>query len=386
MVPDISAPPPLRWWNHAWRYLVVVAISGFSWFEVAQWQWDNERWWFWSDLALGLISLVALGWRRKYPVFVAVLTNILTCFAWSAGGAATLALVSLATRRRWREIIPVGIVGLVSGLVLERANPVVDEPLAFTVPFIVLIIGVSIGWGMYIGSRRELLATLRERAESAESGQAARVAQARTAERARIAREMHDVLAHRISLVTMHAGALTYRKDLSADDMRATAAVIQESSHQALVELRDVLGMMRDDPGDSSPELPQPSAVDLPALLDEARESGMHIEIRELVPLDGVPDTLGRTLYRVVQESLTNARKHAPNTLVSVAVVGGPSVGLSVTVGNPLKIGSTEPAAPESGLGLIGLAERTALLRGRLTHRITPAREFVVEAWLPWPA
>ena len=131
---------------------------------------------------------------------------------------------------------------------------------------------------MYIGSRRELLATLRERADTAEAEQAARVAQARTAERAQIAREMHDVLAHRISLVTMHAGALTYREDLTADEMRATAAVIQENSHQAMVELREVLGLLRDGPGDSAPELPQPSAVDLPALLDEARASGMRIE------------------------------------------------------------------------------------------------------------
>ncbi len=165
---------------------------------------------------------------------------------------------------------------------------------------------------MYIGSRRELLATLRERAVTAEAEQAARVAQARTAERGRIAREMHDVLAHRISLVTMHAGALTYREDLTAEEMRATAAVIQESSHQALVELRDVLGILRDDPGDSSPERPQPSAVDVPALLDEARASGMRIETEDLVALDGIPETIGRTLYRVVQESLTNARKHAP--------------------------------------------------------------------------
>ncbi len=106
---------------------------------------------------------------------------------------------------------------------------------------------------MYIGSRRELLATLRERANTSEAVQAARVAQARAAERAQIAREMHDVLAHRISLVTMHAGALTYRTDLDADQMRATAEVIQENSHQAMVELREVLGLLRDGPGDSAP-------------------------------------------------------------------------------------------------------------------------------------
>lgn len=382
----VDYQPQLRWWNHALRYAIVLTISGVAWFEMAYWQWDHQRWWFWTDLGLGVLALVLVAWRRAYPVPVAVVTNVLSFVSWSSAGPATLALVSLATRRRWREIIPVGVLALVAGITSEGINPVSQEAFAFTIPFIVAIIAVAIGWGMYIGSRRELLTTLRERAHTAEAEQAARVAQARTAERGRIAREMHDVLAHRISLVTMHAGALTYREDLTADEMRATAAVIQESSHQALVELRDVLGILRDDPGDSSPERPQPSAVDLPALLDEARASGMRIETEDVVSLDGIPDTLGRTLYRVVQESLTNARKHAPNTLVTVSVSGSPWAGLTVMVSNPLEVGSDRVEAPESGLGLIGLAERTVLVGGRLTHRITPEREFVVEAWLPWPA
>lgn len=383
---DIAYQPELRWWNHAWRYALVLTISGAAWFEIAYWQWDNLRWWFWTDLALGVFTLVLVAWRRAAPVPVAAITNALSFVSWTSAGPATLALVSLATRRRWREIIPVGVLALVAGLVLEGYNPVTDDALAFTVPFIVAIIAISVGWGMYIGSRRELLATLRERAHTAEAEQSARVAQARTAERGRIAREMHDVLAHRISLVTMHAGALTYREDLTAEEMRATAAVIQEASHQALIELRDVLGILRDDPGDSSPERPQPSAADLPALLEEARATGMRVETEELVALDGVPATIGRTLYRVVQESLTNARKHAPNTLVTVSVTGSPWTGLSIAVTNPLEVGSNNADAPESGLGLIGLAERTALVGGRMAHRITPGREFVVEAWLPWPA
>ncbi|MEJ7636167.1 histidine kinase [Aeromicrobium sp.] len=382
----VSCQPELRTWSHVWRYVLVLAITGLAWFEVVQWQWDNQRWWFWLDFALGVLSLVLLAWRRSHPVAIATVINALTFVSWSSGGAATLALVSLATRRRWREIIPVGLLSLVSGLALESMNPVSQDSFAFAVPFIVLIIGVSIGWGMYIGSRRELLATLRGRADTAESEQAARVAQARTAERARIAREMHDVLAHRISLVTMHAGALTYRTDLSADDMRATAAVIQESSHQALVELRDVLGLLRDGPGDATPERPQPSAVDLPDLIAEGLKSGMRIETTELGSLDGIPETLGRTLYRIVQECLTNARKHAPNTLVKIDVGGNPHDGLSVNVSNPLMIGASDQGVPESGLGLIGLAERVDLVGGRLSHRITPEREFIVKAWLPWPA
>jgi signal transduction histidine kinase len=377
--------PELRWWNHAWRYALAITISGFAWFELAEWQTENRPLWFWGDLLLGVGCLVLMHWRRRWPVAVTLVTVLASSVSAATAGPATLALVSLSTRRRWSEIIPITLASLATSASLEVLNPVSDDPWSVTGPIIVAIIGVTVGWGMYIGSRRELLATLHERANTAETEQAARVAQARAAERARIAREMHDVLAHRISLVTMHAGALTYREDLTAEEMRATAGVIQESSHQALVELRDVLGILRDGPGDSTPERPQPSAVDLPALLDEARASGMRIATEELIALDGLPDTIGRTLYRVVQESLTNARKHAPDTLVTVSVAGGPSIGLSVTVTNLLEIGSNDVNAPDSGLGLIGLAERTALVGGRLTHRITTEREFVVEAWLPWP-
>ncbi|MCW2839386.1 MAG: two-component sensor histidine kinase [Aeromicrobium sp.] len=363
----------------------MLVISGVSWFEVVLWQWDHHRWWFWSDLTLGVLSLLLVRWRRRLPVPVAAVTNLLAFVSWSASGPATLALVSLATHRRWRQIIPVALLALVAGIVLEADNPVGTEPYAFTIPFLVLIIGFTTGWGMYIGSRRELLATLRERAETAEAEQHARVVQARTAERSRIAREMHDVLAHRISLVTMHAGALVYREDLNAEAIRATARVIQDNSHQAMIDLREVLGILRDDPGDAAPELPQPSARDLPDLIDEARRSGMRVEADHALELDGVPDQLGRTVYRVVQEGLTNARKHAADTLVTVIVAGGPDVGANVEVRNPLRIGERRTQAPDSGLGLVGLAERAELAGGRLTHRVSPAGEFVLSAWLPWP-
>ena len=381
----MTCPPPLSRWSHVWRYALVLLISFVSWFEVAQWQWGHARWWFWIDLALGIVSLAMLPWRRRLPVTVAAVTNGLTLASWSAGGPATLALVSLATRRRWREIVPVALLGLVAGVVLEARNPVDGQPYGFTIPFLVLILGVAVGWGMYIGSRRELLATLRDRAERAEADQHARVSQARAAERSRIAREMHDVLAHRISLVTMHAGAMVYREDLDADQLRATARIIQDNSHHAMVELREVLGILREGPGDAGPEDPQPSATDLPALILEARRSGMRVVSNETVDLTTIPDPLGRTLYRVVQEGLTNARKHASDTLVTVSVAGAPALGVTVQVGNPLRVGESTRRTPPSGLGLIGLSERAELAGGRLTHEVSPTGEFVLKAWLPWP-
>jgi signal transduction histidine kinase len=385
-VPPLTAPPPLRWWNHLWRVVVVLLISGVAWFEVVPWQWQHARWWFWSDVALGLLSLMLVTWRRRHPVAVAGLTNALTFVSWTASGPATLALVSMATRRRWREIVPIGLLSLVAGVVIQYNQPQGAQSLAVTIPIVLLIIALTVGWGMYIGSRRELVATLRERAETAEIEQAARVSQARTAERSRIAREMHDVLAHRISLVTMHAGALAYRDDLSPDEVRTTAAIIQDNSHRAMVELREVLGILREGPGDSAPERPQPSAGDLAALIDEARQSGMRVHPTIAVEVDEIPEALGRTVYRVVQEGLTNARKHAADTLVTVTVAGGPDDGLSIGVRNPIRVGDLSSAAPRSGLGLAGLTERADLAGGRLTHHVSPGAEFVLEAWLPWPA
>ena len=378
--------PPLTWWSHTWRLVLVLGISAAAWSGLAAWQWEHDRPWFFLDLVIGAITLVLVWWRRSHPFGVAMITGALAAVSGTAGGPATLALVSLSTTRRWRQIIPAAIVNLLGGLAIEVVNPTETELPGVVVVALVAIIGVAVGWGLYIGSRRELLATLRERADTAEAEQAIRVSQARVAERTRIAREMHDVLAHRISLVTMHAGALSYRDDLSPDQVRATAEVIQQNSHQALVDLREVLGILRDEPGDADPELPQPSAVDLRTLVAEARRSGMRVDNQHAIALDGMPEGVGRTVYRIVQEALTNARKHAPDTRVVVNLFGGPGDGLEVEVRNPLQVGSTHLDLPVSGLGLIGLQERAVLAGGRLTHRVTPEQEFVLHAWLPWPA
>lgn len=366
--------------------LAVLAISGLSWFELSKWQWEHDKAWFFTDLGLGLACLVLVAWRRRHPVATALLTAIATGVSASAGGPATLALVSMSTRRRWREIIPVAVVSLMASTLLNTLNPVTTDGLIVVYTAIVSIIGVTVGWGLYIGSRRELLATLRERADRAESDQSRRAEQARTAERARIAREMHDVLAHRISLVAMHAGALSFRTDLTGEETRRAAGVIQENSHLALTELREVLGILREGPSDTVPELPQPGVHDIPALVAESRLAGMKISFDGIVGLGGLPDNIGRTLYRVAQEGLTNARKHAPDTLLCLTVEGSPGDGVVVEMKNPLRIGDLRLKTPESGLGLIGLAERSDLSGGRLMHHITPDRVFVLHAWLPWPA
>ena len=248
----------------------------------------------------------------------------------------------------------------------------------------VVVTAGILGWGLYIGSRRELIWTLEQRAERAEGEQELRVSQARGNERARIAREMHDVLAHRISQISMHAGALGFRSDLDADELRANATVIRDLANDALTDLRGVLGVLRDPETGELAGAPQPTWADLPALVDQAREAGLHVEVSDRLP-DGeaVPDVVGRTLYRIVQEGITNAGKHAPGAVLRIEVSGSPVDGVDIVLRNPLGFGPSR--TPGSGLGLIGLTERAELRGGRLDAR-RDGQQFVLRGWIPWAA
>ncbi|MDQ4052165.1 MAG: histidine kinase [Actinomycetota bacterium] len=323
--------------------------------------------------------------RRRWPMKVTVVTSLLSSVSSLAAGPATLALVSLATRRRWVQIVPIGPLNLATAYVFLMVQPPTDtEPVWLTTTTNVIFISAVTAWGMYIGSRRELIWTLRSRAERAEAEQEMRLGQARTNERAQIAREMHDVLAHRISQISMHAGALAFRQDLAADQMRDSAAVIQEKAHEALTDLRGVLGVLRDDDTGEPLDRPQPTYADLPGLVEEVRESGLHLDYVDRLDLaEPMPDVVGRTLYRIIQEGITNARKHAPGALLTIEVGGSPERGIDFLLSNPIGFGpSTTPGA---GLGLIGLSERAQLHGGRLEHR-RQGRAFVVTGWIPWAA
>lgn len=242
--------------------------------------------------------------------------------------------------------------------------------------------------GMFVRARRQLALVERERAASE---QEIRVAEARQMERNRISREMHDVLAHRLSLLSLQAGALELWPEAPPAEIARAAGVIRGNAHGALEDLREVSGVLRsaraDNPADGVPERPQPTLVDLPMLIDESRKAGMQVVLEcEVTDLGAVPEAMGRTAYRIVQEGLTNARKHADHAEVSVAVRGAATDGLTVEIRNPWPVGAalTTPI-PGAGMGIIGLAERTALSGGRLEHGRTPAGEFRLWTWLPWP-
>ncbi|NKZ08649.1 sensor histidine kinase, partial [Actinomadura latina] len=230
-----------------------------------------------------------------------------------------------------------------------------------------------------------LLASLRERARRAEAEQGRRVAEARMAERTRIAREMHDVLAHRLSLLATYAGALEYRPDAPPERLAQAAGVVRAGVHQALEELREVILLLRADDA-AEDGRPQPVLDDVPRLVAESRAAGGRVELRdEVAGADGLPPAAGRTAYRVVQEALTNARKHAAGRPVRVVVAGRAGDGLVIDVRNELREDGGQAPPPGSGTGLVGLTERVRLAGGRLDHEAA-AGEFRLRAWLPWPA
>jgi signal transduction histidine kinase len=195
------------------------------------------------------------------------------------------------------------------------------------------------------------------------------------------------VLAHRISLLSLHAGALEFRPDAPPDEIARAAGVIRASAHDALEDLRTVIGVLRETPDGDAPERPQPTLAHLPALIDESRAAGMRVSYDwRLAAGVGVPEGLGRNAYRIVQEGLTNARKHARGSAVDVCVSGAPGAGLEIEICNRLPVGALAAAdIPGAGTGIVGLAERASLAGGRIEHGRTDAGDYRLWAWLPWP-
>jgi signal transduction histidine kinase len=248
-----------------------------------------------------------------------------------------------------------------------------------------LLTAAVVGWGMLARSKRQLMLSLRDRARRAETEAALRAEQAQRLAREAIAREMHDVLAHRLTLLSVHAGALEFRPDAPREDVARAAGVIRESAHEALQDLREIIGVLRAS-GDGADESgrPQPTLAALEGLVSESREAGMKVTMDNRVTDAGtVPASVGRTAYRIAQEGLTNARKHAPGAEVTVEVSGVRGDGLTISVRNPAPPGDV-PHVPGSGQGLIGLTERAMLAGGQLAHGAAADGGFEVRAWLPW--
>jgi signal transduction histidine kinase len=334
------------------------------------------------DLIGGAALCLALWGRRRWPFGLGLGSVPILAVSSFAVPAGAIILFTVAAYRRWQQALLVAGLQLAALVISHAVHP--DDADAESYLVGTLLTAAIVASGMVLRGRRE---AQRERTGRTQAEQQLRVEQIRYGERTRIAREMHDVLAHRISLLSLHAGALEFRPEAQPEEIARAAAVIRASAHQALEDLRAMIALLRDAADGKAPQPPQPTLAALPGLLEESRAAGMRLnaDVR-VADLAAVPDPIGRHALRIVQEALTNARKHAASAAVDLRVEGAPGEGLAIEAYNKTPVvaaGATE--IPGSGTGLVGLAERATLAGGHLEHGRDEHGDFHLRAWLPWP-
>ena len=380
-------------------WIVDIALFGFALIVCFANLWTNHRvvgtTMFVLDSVLGVPACLLVWWRRRWPLLVGFLAVGLSVISAGAGGAAIVGLLTVAVHCQPRRTLQLAALSVFSGAVSAAIYTHSRFNYGNFAFWIVVTIAV-VGFGSFVRARRELLLSLRDRARRAEDQQHLRVREAQLAERARIAREMHDVLAHRISLLSVHAGALEFNPGASPEEIARAAGVIRVSARAAQEELREVIGVLRAGSQLDDVEPPQPTIVDLATLVEESRAAGMDVSFKDSLEAPSLSPILGRTVYRVVQEALTNARKHAPGQVVTINLGGDRGSGVLVEVVNRPWVGQAEAAgagdAQEpgdaghvgSGTGLVGLTERVTLVGGHLVSEQLAGGGFRLQVTLPW--
>ena len=336
------------------------------------------------DAAVLMVVAALMPVLNRHRLLGAGLQAALAALSPAGTPGSTIATVNTAWRERFWPAAALAATGVAAHLLRWIWRPYPGLTFGWWLILVLAVHAALFGWGAQARARQHLLASLAERARRAEAEQAQQVAEARAQERTLIAREMHDVLAHRLSLLATYAGAMEYRPDAPAEQRAQAAGVIRTSVHEALEELREVIAVLRDESTEEGGDgtRPQPTLGDLPALVTECTSAGMAVTVTDETT-GAPPSTIGRAAYRIVQEALTNARKHSAGAPVDIALTGDAEQGeLTVMVRNPL-IADGGAHLPGSGTGLVGLAERARLVGGHLEHRAGP-QGFEVEARLPW--
>ncbi|GIJ43318.1 two-component sensor histidine kinase [Virgisporangium aliadipatigenens] len=321
----------------------------------------------------GIATMLARRWW--WPLCVAALAAWLTFGSWPGMMAATYHSVVRGRRVPAAVLAGVVFVAHVAGAVYTKR----DFRWAYVLWAVIaaaMLVALPSAVGLWMAARRQVLAAARERAAQLEREHSARTDQARAEERARIAREMHDVVAHRVSLMVLHAGALEVN---TSDPATAeAAALIRTTGREALADLRSVLGVLR--PAEVG-AAPQPTLADLDALLDESRAAGVTVVRRDCGAPRAVSPSVERTTYRIVREALTNVHKHAGRAAADVELRYGDDA-LEVSVRNGPSDGGAA-LLPGSGMGLAGLRERVELLGGEFFAGPQVDGGFKVRALLP---
>jgi signal transduction histidine kinase len=331
----------------------------------------------------GIAGSLAVGLRRSRPIVVTLICAGTMALSGNPGPIliALFAGTHSMPRRRYPALAALGVAGIAAPEWIDEGrlapNAIVSAVLLTT-----LVMAV----GGYVHTHRQLMASLRERADRAEGERLLRDEQARAGERTRIAREMHDVLAHKVSLISLHAGGLEVNPNADPSRIEQGAAVIRVTAQEALAELRAILGVLRadtDDPVEPAGPDADGTFAELPRLVESWQAAGATITLRDEVGT--LPPAMARTVYRLVQEGLTNAHRHAPGSEVVVSVTGSPGNHVTVLVSNQPS-GKTAYPTTGSGVGLVGLAERLRLLGGTMHSGADDVGGWRLEGRLPWPS
>jgi signal transduction histidine kinase len=332
-------------------------------------------------LGISLLAVAALWWRRRYPLVVLGIACGASLVVVALGGtnvaaaAVAIALYTFASRTtRAHAAVAVAAAAGVTLAARLIAGAVLPDATVTTL----VVLGAAGALGLYVGTRRAYVEELARRADRAEQEREALARQAAVDERARIARELHDVIAHHVSLMVVQSGAL--RRRVHAGD--ASAAVLDSiatTGREALGEMRRLLGVLRPDATPAA-RSPQPGLGDIVALAEQVRSGGLEVTLA--IDGDRRPLSPGLELaaYRIVQESLTNVVKHAGARRVQVRIAyDDQAVALSIVDDG---VGPQTPADP-GGHGLVGMRERVALYGGTLSVGRRAGAGFAVEARLP---
>ncbi|WP_058045843.1 histidine kinase [Streptomyces roseifaciens] len=335
------------------------------------------------DLGVSLLAAVALLWRRRFPltVFAVTLPGIYIGYIWFAP---MIALYTVATLRPDRRLL----VGAAALLAVAHFLPYPISELSFDDRREVALqlvdacvtAATPVALGLLTRTRRELASRLDELTRSRAREDRLLADQVLATERARLAREMHDVVAHQVSLISLQAGAVQI--STGDDQAREGARRIRELSVRTLEELRHMVGILRAAGADTEELTPQPRLADLPRLielsaLDVAYENTCDARTAR-------SEAVERAAFRTVQEALTNARKHAPGAHVRVRLAEDAAETLLVEIRNgPPDAAVPAPGLPGGGHGLVGLRERAQSLGGTLEAHTTREGGFVVRAGFP---
>ncbi len=326
----------------------------------------------------------ALLWRRHRPVAVSAF-QMVVLIGWSISGYGdgqeVALVVALYAVGRYTDDQRTGLAAVGAAIGVSIVATLIDSHQRVDVFPAVVLSWLPWYLGRRVRNRGDYLALLQERTERLEADQQAQARKAVADERSRIARELHDVVAHQVSMMTVQAGAA---RTIAREDVDAAVAAmgdVETAGRQALGELRHLLGVLRPNQPEEPSLGPQPSLADVPALAEELTHIGAQVSLCVVSLPAHTSAAVELSAYRIVQESLTNVIKHAgPRPHVAICI-GLDDIGLVIEVTNT--ISSAAPGLPTSGFGISGMRERAILLGGTLVAGAQPPNQFRVEAHLP---